>query len=677
MARPTVYIDFEYTGSEKKVMDLICCSIMIGGDIKNYWLDRDPQALTQLSYILLEYLNKDCIFVAYNAVAEARCFISLGLDPKEFDWVDLHIEDKMLTNSWDLWGYGSQLFKNGGVKFTKNDTKWDKSAEELMRLNLSKPERNLAAACWRYLNLLIDSKEKKEVTDLIITKKTFFTEGEKYRIIKYCNSDVEVLQKLATKMHDIMKKFFSGENEARAAYGPKIKESVLLRGEYAARTAIMESIGYPVHREWFKNFIAAIPDLLAETRIDIASQFNDYTPFKRKWKTKEPRVLSMDTKEIKRWIKEKSGFEKTWLKTDSGDLSLSRDAWKKYYHFRHTHPRGNYAAQILRYLSLKESLNGFMPNSKKKITESYDPTDSRIRPYMNIYGAQSARSQPSASTFIPLKAAWSRALIHPVDDTTFICAADYASQEVLIQAILSNDENLHESYISGDVYLDFAKKAGAVPINGVRADYEEIRTLFKSTFLGISYGMGERALAVKLTGDTGSEVTIEGARELISKFYTVYSTYGKYQKEIDVRYEVNKFLELPCGWVMFGDNKNVRSVRNFKIQGAGSSIMRRAVKLSQDRGLKIIFTLHDALYGEFKLRSEVVGLQVDMKQAFCDVLEHEWARDIRVDVACYGSFFKHQSFEGIETKQIYIDERSKKDFEFFSPHFIKPETKEN
>ena len=104
---------------------------------------------------------------------------------------------------------------------------------------------------------------------------------------------------------------------------------------------------------------------------------------------------------------------------------------------------------------------------------------------MNIYGAQSSRSQPAATGFLFLKPAWMRSLCQP-NRGRAIASFDYGSQEFLISALVSKDKNMLWAYASGDVYLALAKLAGAVPQDGTKSEYKAERDLFKATTLGIS-----------------------------------------------------------------------------------------------------------------------------------------------------------------------------------------------
>ena len=179
-----------------------------------------------------------------------------------------------------------------------------------------------------------------------------------------------------------------------------------------------------------------------------------------------------------------------------------------------------------------------------------------------------------------------------------IVAIDYSQQEFLIAGILAGDKNMIKAYRSGDVYLYTGKLDGSIPKDGTKETHGELRSRFKSTVLGIQYGMGHHALARKITEDTGKETTPEEAQVMVDSFDQTYPDYAFFRVQIREQYENQGYLRLGCGWTMWGDNGNARSVSNFPVQGAGASIMRDAVGLAQDQGLDVILTLHDAIYVE-------------------------------------------------------------------------------
>jgi len=392
----------------------------------------------------------------------------------------------------------------------------------------------------------------------------------------------------------------------------------------------------------------------------------------------------MYQKPLKEWIS-KSKYANNWLRTPpsktkpEGDYSLSLDAWEKHFSYRHDFPEGNLGAQMLRYLKTRQSLNGFLPKSPTaKNKETFFDSlgkDGRVRSYLNPYGAVSARYQPKATGFIPLKSAWMRSLIAPKPGSA-ICAIDYGSQEFLIAALMSNDKNMIEAYKSGDVYLYFAKLAGAVPWDGLKDDYKVERNVFKSTTLGISYSMGAAALARKLTDDTDKPHTQQDAQDLIDKFMKAYPDYADWIENIRHDYSRRRCHKLVDGWVIFGDNPNKRAISNFPIQGYGSCILRKAIQLCQDRGLKVIFPLHDALYIEYPSLSldHINTFAECMREAFIYYFDDKEAANlIRLDANIWSPDYKDGNMildNGMElkTQKIYIDERAVSEYEKFKKY---------
>lgn len=195
--------------------------------------------------------------------------------------------------------------------------------------------------------------------------------------------------------------------------------------------------------------------------------------------------------------------------------------------------------------------------------------------------------------------------------------------------------------------------------------------------LGIQYQMGKASLAAKLTQDTGEDHSIDDAEYLINLFYLSYPKYKKWINSVLMTYRRNEYLILPCGWVMFKDNPNFRSISNFPIQGAGSSVMREAVHIARKKmRLKVIYTLHDALSVEFEVGREATvakKLSEAMQLGFQKVLDTK--EEIRLDPTLWGMDYYpgrnlFQTCLGtIKAEQIYIDKRAKPDYERFKKYF--------
>ena len=664
-------LDFEYRNTSEPRYDLVACAISDGVLNRTIWLHNDDIQKQKLKNLLLRARSTHTL-IAFNVDAEARALVSLGLNPTKFKWIDNQAEWKMLTNHNDRLGYGKQ-FIDGKIKKTCRKTYGDTSNSKKKH---DKTPVNLLGCTYKMLGLgsKEDYEHKNEMRDLIIHTPKFSTE-QRANILAYCSGDIENLFNIYCAM------LAEYERLLNKADLKTLHREMLFRGETVARAALVASIGYPVNRSKVEGFTKNIPKMIKDIQEDINSQFPDMELFK--WQKKLNRY-SLNTKAVKAWVEE-SEYANKWVRTATNSYSIGLDGFEKHFHYRHDFPRDNFPAQFLRYLKFNQSLNGFRPKSKTAKNQStffsYYGRDDRAHPYLNCYGSQSGRYQPKATGFIHLKAAWMRSLVEPKPGRA-ICTIDYSSEEFLLGALLSNDKNMLEAYKSGDVYLYFAKLAGAVPWDGTKANYKQERNLFKSTTLGISYQMGPHALADKLTNDTGIFHTAEMASELINKFYEAYPQYLEWVKETEHEYNYGRdnYIKLPDGWIMFGDNDNRRSVSNMPIQGLGSCILRKAIQNAQNSNLKVILPLHDALYIEYPSddTSAIDTLYNCMKHAFGFYFEGETASQaldlIRMDIDVWSPDYKEGALTTknghvVKTQNIYIDERSKNEYERFSKYF--------
>ena len=694
-----VSIDFEYHSAKNIHPTLVCANIRHKHNSINYWLhnSKDRNDWLALKSQIISHANAGDTFIAWNVVAEARCFIALGLNPLDYKWIDPYLEYRCLVNHNHNYMYGKQL-KKGRKKFTvAPKPKWQRKTEsDENKADASKPEYNYGAGVYKTLGIVIDNDFKDATRDLIISAPESFTKDQADQIMEYCASDT---------VH-LVPAFMEMLKEYRRLLGDRyfnikeLKKEMFTRANYAVRTAIMEHKGYPIDVEKTRNFSDQVGNIIWNCQNDIVNQFegiNEEPIFRAKVK-KRPFELSWNqkfTKElVDKWCKENN--YKNWTLTDGKDLSLSLKAFSKPISYRHTYPEKNFIAQMQRYLKLKQGLNGFTgsgENGKSKGKKNFWDSvgeDGRVRPYMGIFGAQSARSQPSATGFIPLKAAWMRSLISPPIGKA-ICGIDFASQEFLLAALLSGDKEMLRAYESGDVYLAFGKAIGYIPKEGTKVAYKEKRDNCKAVVLGLSYDMSEYGLSYDLTEKFGRKVTPEEALTWIEKHKKAYPTFWRWKAKLQRDYKIRKHIKLPDGWYIWGDNNNFRSIGNVPIQGLGSCIMRKAVELAQDAGLDIIYTLHDALYIQFDTgdNKAINILASCMDKAFRFYFEDEmkkvatvrldadiWSKDFPDEVkkwdTNYSTDFGSYTME-VKQQNSYIDERAIDDYKKFSKYFEEEE----
>ena len=673
------YFDYEYFNTTHPSLHPVC--VAYEGTNRNrevIWLHQG-QNWELWKDILQSHIDDGYIFVPWNAQAEARASLPFGIEVTKMKWFDLFLEYKCLTNHYNNLMYGKQLNKDGKEIRTFAPTGYGSK-----KVSNAKPSHSLAAGIYKLLNVKIDTDHKNEMRDIIISGDAALIEANKEHIMQYCMDDVKYLPQLKDKILQTYSKLLHRHKEELKT----LPSEIILRGEYGARTALMEESGYPFHQQKTKNLSVAIEDILGDVAKDINSQFPDIKPFRYDMKVER---FKMNQNNVKKWIKEECPYGKDWLQTAARGPSLSIEEWTKHYDFKHNFPKGNFGAQMVRYLKNKQNLGGFrVPETRKpgtKIFWDYVGPDGRIRAYLNPFGSQSARTQPGSTGFIPLKTAWLRSLIEPKKGRT-IGAIDYGSEEFLIAGLLANDDKMIEAYASGDVYLHFAKAIGMVPKDGTKKTHPDERQQCKSTVLGIQYDMTKVGLSKKLTNEVGRKFSEEEAQDLIDKFEATYWRYIEWRKQQVIEYRMKGFLKLPCGWYMWGDNWNDRSIGNCPTQGMGSSIMRKAVALAQDRGVEVIFTLHDALYLEADSHEALMKMKImaeSMHEAFVFYFPEkmkELAGMIRLDCEVWGpdweegsAHIEYKKGEGdymkvkVATENIHVDERAGDEYEQYRSYF--------
>lgn len=674
-----VFIDFEFSKSKERKMRLWCCvcyKLDVNWKVietRRFWLLDDEWEYDNLVHYIEQ--NKDAVFIGFSNVAEGRSFETLGLDPVKFNWIDLHIEWRHITNHNNRMSCGNHLV-NGRVKYIPYPKpKWERREGEK---GASKLKHNLVECTYKLTGEVRSVTEKDEIRDYIISNPPTVTKSKMKKVLDYCEEDVVLLPTIFKAMIEEYKRLLGNKFKKE-----KLFKEMLERGRYAALTSIRESVGYPINNEHVQNFTNAVDYLLQDLQREINQLFPEIMPFK--WIKKEQRY-SWTYANTAKWLID-NGYSKDWMLTDTYDrdrkklpkgeklpvdeyLSMALEAWQEKFPFKHSYPADNFGAQIVRYLLLKQNLNGFKSNPEKgkKSFWDYVGSDGRVRPYMGIYTAQSSRSQPAATGFMFLKPAWMRAMVEPKPGMA-MASIDYGSEEFFISALLSEDPNMINAYLSGDVYLYFAKLAKAVPWEGKREDFEKIRDLFKSTTLGISYLMTKWGLALKLTQDTGIPHTEDQAQDLIDKFYDAFATFSEWQQEDIENYLAGTPMVLPDGWTMWTDNINHRSAANSRIQGWGAMIMRKADFLCYEAGIYIPFTLHDALFTEFK--SDDLSAVDKMADAMRDAFVHyfpkklqHYAEKIKLDITVWspdyeeGTILTTPGGRKVKTQKRYVDKRA-------------------
>jgi DNA polymerase I-like protein with 3'-5' exonuclease and polymerase domains len=232
------------------------------------------------------------------------------------------------------------------------------------------------------------------------------------------------------------------------------------------------------------------------------------------------------------------------------------------------------------------------------------------------------------------------ALADKPEPGTAVTYIDYSSMEFLIAASLSDGHcgpvnTMLDMYLTGDPYLTFAKRVGAVPATATKQSHAAVRDKYKVMLLAVQYGMSSETLAARLGGSTFE------AHEMLNQHRELFAQYWRWSDDW-VQYALQKGVM----WTAFGwtcrtgiTELNERSIRNWPIQATGADILRIACILATRRGIKLLAPVHDAALIEAptaRIEADVVLMQEIMRRASRIVLNttaagtHELRTDAKI-----------------------------------------------
>jgi len=537
------YIDFEFRSTSEVNMELVCCCVMYDKVIYNFWL-LDPEQRAKLIALLVR-LKDEYLLVGFSIAAEARCLITLGLDPLDFKWIDVRVAFLQSINGL----------------YRRYDKELKSSLLNVQRLCGLQPENSTG-------ELLSEREQHKSAMRDLIIDQTDYTEADQKDILEYCASDITELGQMLCILTD----------RIATAYQKPITDVLKILQHHSravAAIARVEANGIYLNmgklRNLSANSVEAVRECIAEC--------NKIYPFFEDNKQKYDLFAQ--------YLEEK-GIAQNWPKTDkSNKYKMTAKLLEANQH--------HYPIQTLvKTRHTIQNLRWFRPTGTTTLLEKVG-SDNRLRPDYNMFGTITSRNSPPAKTFIFAMSSWLRALVE-APPGTFITDIDFKSQEFLIGALLSQDKNMIESYYAGDIYLHFAKLAGAVPSDATKESHKSERNLFKSTVLGLQYGMGAEKLAHKLTADTGMEVSVSQAKKLKDIHTSVYADYWRWVKSLDVDIRMRGYLDLPDYWfIQYSDQNSINTYRNFPVQGTAQTILRSTVYKALRAGLKVISMVHDSI----------------------------------------------------------------------------------
>ncbi len=430
----------------------------------------------------------------------------------------------------------------------------------------------LGALAWFGLDG-IGATEKSDMRDLAIQEGHAAAQwGPERRaaMLDYCESDVTATTRLLRAMI------------------PKLDlPRALLRGRYMAAVACMERTGVPLDGPALATLRANWQGIKAGLVSKVDARYGIFED------------LTFKADKFAVYL---AGAGIPWPRLESGALDLKGDTFKD---MARAYPQ----LQPLR--ELRATL------SELRLEELAVGKDGRNRAMLSPFRSKTGRNQPSNTRFVFGPATWIRGLIKPGPGRG-LAYIDWSQQEFGIAAALSGDSAMQAAYGSGDPYLEFAKQAGAVPLDATKKSHAREREQFKAAVLAVQYSMGPDSLAVRI----GQPVA--RARELLELHRRTYRTYWAWNDRALDQAMLGGRLWTVYGWqVQPGGTPNSRSLRNFPMQANGAELLRLACSLATERGVGVCAPVHDAVLIEApltELDATVAATQAAMLDASRAVL---------------------------------------------------------
>jgi hypothetical protein len=391
----------------------------------------------------------------------------------------------------------------------------------------------------------VAAAEKAEMRTLALRGGPW-TASERMALLAYCQTDVDALERLLPAMSPFL------------ATGRNLKFA-LRRGLYMPAAAAIEWLGVPLdvatHRRIVDHWDGLKDGLVRELDADYGV-FVDGSFSEARWA---------------RWVVDR---KIPWPLHEDGRLSLTQEVFREI---------GQGYPTVARMGELRYAL------SKLRLKDLSIGRDGRNRCMLSAFRAKTGRNQPKSGKFIFGPSVWIRGLIRPAPGTS-LAYIDWTSQEIAIVAALSGDQRLMDAYLSGDIYLAFAKDAGLVPATATKRSHKAVRDRCKSLVLGLGYGMGAWGLACRIG------LPLPHAEQLIALHK---ATYPRFWAWADAAVDCGMLfgrLDSVFGWPLrVTADARPNTLRNYPAQANGSEMLRTACVLAIAAGVKVVAPVHDAL----------------------------------------------------------------------------------
>jgi DNA polymerase-1 len=546
--RDVIVLDTEYVSrdvdsrvanrkkKDKKVSDgnpvipvCLCAKSLITGQTWRVFVERGaPNPLP---------MDADILYVCFAAPAEWSYFLAMGLQlPPTI--IDLYAESMMQTCA-DV----------------------ETAGERCGRRYQPTLLRSLAT----YGLDAMSAVEKEEMRNLI-RRGHPFTDDERTRILDYCMDDV-----LSTGA--LFEAMFAGINFPYA----------IGRGNFTRVIAWWEFNGIPADALAYERLMRHRNKLKHRLIASVEQQYG-YNVYVRK----RDGTMKWDTKGFNALV-HRLGLEGVWPKTPSGKDFVTADGDSL------PNEEKIFKEMALRcpYLEPLRQVRKFV--TTLRTFELFIGNDGRCRIYPNPWWTNTGRANPTNSNFIFTLPKWARPMLIKPGTGQALAYVDLKSAEIGIAAGLSGDPNMKKCYVDAmsggdDVYVGFAKLAGAIPPDGDRYTYSRERKLYKVAMLAAQYGQMPPGMAKR------NELPLWVAQDLHNKHKSIYRRYWEWIDNEVLNAEVTGHMDTLFGWRRpVCEKVGTNSLLNFPIQAGCAEILRLATGYMLGEGLAICACVHDAV----------------------------------------------------------------------------------
>jgi DNA polymerase I len=482
-------------------------------------------------------VDTDVLYVCFAAPAEWSYFLAMGWElPPTI--IDLYAERMMQTCN-------------------------DKESEGNLRGKRSTPSllRSMAA----YGLDAMSAAEKEEMRNLILRGQPF-TDDERTRILDYCMEDVSNTAALFEAMFE----------ELNLPYA-------IGRGNFTRVVAWWEHNGIPVDVPAYKRLIRH-GDKLKTQLIASVEQEHGYGVYVRK----PDGTMKWDKQGFNALV-HRLGLQDVWAKTPSGRDFITADG--------ETLPEEEkifkQMALLCPYLESLRQVRKFV--TTLRYFQLFIGDDGRCRVFPNPWWTNTGRANPRNSNFIFTLPKWARPLMKPGRGQA-LAYVDLKSAEIGIAAGLSGDPNMKKCYLSAmnggdDVYVGFAKLAGAIPPDGTKETHPKERKLYKVSMLATQYGQMPPSLAKK------NALPLWVAHDVHNKHKSIYAHYWSWIENEVLHASIVRHMDTLLGWQrpVSEEDAEANTLLNYPIQAGCAEILRLATGYMLDAGIAICACVHDAV----------------------------------------------------------------------------------